>query len=198
MLRSKEKQRCFVALHVGERLPASALQAVKKLKINADQREMDIKWSPLANLHITLVFFGEVDAHSLESIRQNLRHLTIDGPPTQVDLHGLGGYGDNHHARVLWMGVRNSKALRHLQGQVLESVRPWEKNEFSAFEPHLTLGRLRNPRSIDDLISPFVRKEFGHCSVSGLTLFRSHLQGHFPTYVPIEHFPFAPALAMAE
>jgi 2'-5' RNA ligase len=60
------------------------------------------------------------------------------------------------------------------------------------FNPHITIGRLRNPKSCKDLISPFVRKSFGSVHVNKIVLFESKLQSYFPVYTPIFEAPFKP------
>lgn len=54
--------------------------------------------------------------------------------------------------------------------------------------PHVTLARLRNKKNINDLISPFVRKDFGKIPVNKIQVFESFLQQNFPIYKIVDEF----------
>lgn len=187
---SPETKRVFVGLVIKAEENSSFTSMLKKLRITADRKELDIKWVPKANLHLTLKFIGEVEAEKLLEIREALRGLSAGDLPRELDLRGLGGFPDEAQSRVVWTGVANDKALRALQAKVEERLAPLNLPEAQEpFSPHITIGRLRNRKNIVDFISPFVRKDFGSTPITRVTLFESRLQGHYPVYIPLEEYP---------
>lgn len=183
------KRRIFVALSVEKELGATFHEMLRKLKVSGDKKELHVKWSPLQNLHLTLKFLGEIDDSQLSRVTDALSDISRGFEPFSLQLHGLGGFPDEKHARTLWMGVKNKRPLRELQHRVEESLiaTGFPAAEYE-FRPHITLGRLRNKKNIEDFISPFVRKDFGSIPVRWITLYESFLQGHFPVYKVIQEF----------
>ena len=108
-----------------------------------------------------------------------------------VHLHGIGAFPHENKGRVVWIGVKQKRNLMDLHGKLEECFakegHPCDQEEYS---PHLTLCRLRHFRHLKDFLSPFKRKDFGKVTVSHLTLFKSELKGYYPSYTPLEEFPF--------
>lgn len=182
-------KRSFVGLSFEEDPGPQFHDMFRKLKTSADRKKLNVKWSPLKNLHFTLKFLGEVDEDRIKKTISSLKDLTPTLKPLCLKLQGLGGFPDEIQTRVLWMGVKNKRGLRELQQQVEEALNPLDfPSDSQEFIPHITLGRFRNRISIKDLISPFVRKDFGEIPVRKITLFESVLQGNFPIYKVIDEF----------
>lgn len=164
-------------------------EMLRKLKMSGDKKDLNIKWAPLQNLHLTLKFLGEIDNDQLDRATAALREISGALEPFHLELYGLGGFPEEKQARTLWMGVRNKRNLRELHQKVDEALQSAGFSpDHHEFRPHITLGRIRNKKNIEDLISPFVRKDFGKIPVQKITLFESFLQGHFPIYKALEEF----------
>lgn len=185
-----KQKRLFIGLALSETLSSQFHDMVKKLRISADKRELEIKWSPQKNLHLTLKFIGDVDEEKIPLIVEKLRGLVPTISHLDLEISGMGGFPDDTQSRVVWVGAHKKKDLRDLQDQIeaamIEIGLPESTEDFV---PHVTVGRLRNKKSIKDFISPFVRKDFGKTHIAKVTLFESQLQGHYPVYIPIEEFP---------
>lgn len=181
-------RRLFFALDATNPLSESFLPTYKKLKINADRREMIIKWVPVDNFHITVTFLGEHPEEDIPALKETLKEVCSHFAPFDLKIEDVGAFANEHDARVLWLGVQNKRCLGEfkegLDTALLEKnllLQPEQRN----FSPHLTFGRLRNPRSVKDMISPFKRKSFGKIHVSEIVLYESKMQGAFPIYAPI-------------
>lgn len=179
----------FIALEFQEQFSSQFHDMCRKLKATADKSEMQVKWVPTQNLHLTLKFLGEIDTGQIATAAEKLREISHDFSPFELKLRGLGAFPDEREARVIWVGVQNKIRLGELW-QKIESI--FTPIGFSAaeqdFNPHITIGRLRNKQSVNRLISPFLRKDYGTILINKITLFESHLQGHYPVYKEIERF----------
>ena len=180
-------RRLFFALNVTNPLAKSFLPSFKKLKISAEKREFNIRWVPLDNFHVTLSFLGDTPEEHLPLLEEALADVCREFTPFDLKIEDMGAFSNEHDARVIWLGVQNKKYLGEFKHELDEALderglfKPDERN----FSPHLTIGRLRNPKSVKDLISPFKRKSFGKIHVNEIILYESKLQGNFPVYTPI-------------
>ena len=144
---------------------------------------MEFHWTPKENLHVTLNFLGETDVERLVDLEQLLEAATQTLAPCKTSLRGMGAFPDEHHMRVLWVGVRKSRALASLQNELGHRLEEAGfPNEDREYLPHLTIGRLRKSRTAVDLISPFVRTSFDDLHVRSVILYESVLQKAYPVY----------------
>lgn len=184
-----DTKRVFLALSLEKMLGPSFDQMYRKLKISADAKDLDVKWTPQRNLHLTLKFIGTAKQNKLDEIRGVVTDVAIHSQPVELKLRGLGGFPDLTQTRAFWLGVQNTLQLRKLHQDLDAALSDIGiASAAEEFTPHITLGRIRNKKNIEDFVSPFIRKDFGRLEVNTITLFESHLQGHFPVYIPIESF----------
>lgn len=174
---------------------SSLAAALKRTKISADKKEMEIDWVASANYHITLCFLGAVENSQRANVEQILENVAASSPAITTSIRGLGAFPDDHHMRVLWAGVRKSRALTALQSRLQEAlVEAGFRRDERDFLPHLTLGRLRKARSGRDLLSPYVRTSFGDVEINEIVLYESLLHGSRPRYEPLRRFQLAPVV----
>jgi len=188
--------RLFVALDLDEDVRARAarrLDAVRAVfRESMPHVERSVKWVPVENLHITLHFIGHVDEPSATQISEALSP-PLDGRPFDLALGRLAAFPSSGRARVLWLAVID-RADRlsdvHLQvGSRLTRI--GVPVEARRFEPHLTIGRFREPAR------PSVRQAvpqgpavIGRWMVDHATLYESRLSSKGPIYTPLIRTPF--------
>lgn len=182
-------KRLFLAIATHQGLEAAALPILKKLKIYADQRALEIRWTPASNYHVTLLFLGSIDENKVPEIETLTEEIAAQTPPFDLKISGVGAFPDEFSSRILWFGVQNSKALRFLHSELSEKLTEkhyyLEKNEYT---PHLTIGRLRNPHKTKDMMSPFIRKSLAKIPVTEIILYESVGSVPFPVYKPLKSF----------
>src|SRR5262245_11255168 len=139
--------RLFLAVDAGP-VEKSLLPWMKKLKIAADRKDLSVRWVPAENRHITLVFLGEATPEQREKIESTVRPVTDANPGFSLRVEGLGAFPEPRSARVLWLGVQNSKKLRALRDRLAEPLRQLGFPIEEDYSPHLTIGRLRSPKSL--------------------------------------------------
>jgi len=138
--------------------------------------DLDLRVTSAEQLHLTMVFIGEVDEARVALVEQALVQ-PIGLAPFTLELGGCGMFPSSGRPRVLWLGVsRGAQELGQLHRAVsdrLETV--GIPRESRPYHPHLTIGRWRDGgrQSIRQACPP------GEWSVSELvehlTLFRSRL-----------------------
>ncbi len=154
--------RLFVALPV----PDPAREQIFKLLGQLRGASWPVRWVHDEGLHMTLKFFGEVGGDRLDVIAEAL-HFAADGAGAlAMQLGDLGAFPSRSRPRVLWVGVRAPPALELLQDRIERGCEAIGfPPEGAPFQPHITLGRLREgqrlpPRGLEEHADSFDRVPF--------------------------------------
>jgi len=154
------------------------------------EAELDgARWIEADDLHLTLVFLGQVSAEQAAGAHEEL--AAIRAAPVRLRLKGLGSFGKGRRMRALWAAAEPAAELLSLQKKALNAVRrAGLEPERRKFVPHVTLARLKapEPRQIGRYIAannlfPAPEAEIGH-----FTLFRSHLDESGARYEALHRY----------
>jgi len=155
-----------------------------------------IKWVAGGPYHFTLKFLGEQDGVHVAAAGRALESAARASARFRVVLRGVGAFPGSGPPRVVWAGCREGKEeLTRLASAVEEAFEtegfPPEARPFS---PHLTLGRVKDPRAVPgrpfrEVLAAESDTLFGALPVDDLVLFRSDLSPAGPTYVPLVRVP---------
>jgi 2'-5' RNA ligase len=188
MLKVMAQQRLFIGLGFSKKFARDLDPWVKKIRKTADHKEMDLKWIPPENYHITLVFLGNTAEELIPEIESKMHQIANQHQSFNLKIRGLDGFPNVQQARVLYLGVQRSQNILDLQSH-LESDLQNPADIEQDYTPHLTIARLRNPKSCRDLISPFEHLDLGKQEVTEIILFNSVMAGAFPVYERILQVP---------
>lgn len=190
-------KRVFIAINATNPLESTLLPTLKKLKISSNRKEMEIKWTPSSNYHITLSFLGERTDEEVEKIKEAILETAESAASFDLHIGGMSAFPEVFEGRVIWLGVQNSRILNQTKAVLDEelSKKITYLGEAQKYVPHLTIARLRSPKNLRDLTSPFVRKEFGKIHVDKLVLYESIQAGPFPVYKPLFEVELSPSMA---
>ncbi len=129
------RMRLFIGLPLPEKVAASLAKRARNLALP------QARLSPPENLHITLVFLGQVQEDRLPAIQDQLAR--IDSPPVEVTIGDLGSFPG---AGVLFAQVQPAPELLRLQAQVTACMDVCGfAPDSRPFNPHITLARSRGP-----------------------------------------------------
>ncbi|WP_165910101.1 RNA 2',3'-cyclic phosphodiesterase [Rhodovulum bhavnagarense] len=132
---------------------------------------------PLENLHLTLVFLGELPEQVLDEV--HLAFSQIRAEPFELTLSGLDLFG-GHKPRVLYARVTPNPALEHLQSRLAQAARmAGAAVEGGRFVPHVTLAYLNVARTgrarINRAVVDNMGFQAGPIPVNDIALYRSDL-----------------------
>lgn len=106
-------------------------------------------WTRRDQWHVTMQFYGRVD--DVDGLRLALEEATRAAAPVRVGIRGGGTFPKPKRAQVFWLGVDNRDALVDLHATVAAATRPFVNlRDRAAFEPHLTLARLKRAVDLTD------------------------------------------------
>jgi 2'-5' RNA ligase len=158
-------------------------------------RAPGVTWVAAENLHVTLKFLGGVDDARLDEVRAALARGAT-APAFDVDVRGLGAFPSITRARVLWAGTAASPAFTRLAADVDRALATLGfAAEARGFTPHVTLGRVREPRPNPALASALqaaATRAYGLLRVDRVALMRSDLSPRGARYTELAAFPLPP------
>ncbi|MCB9886585.1 MAG: RNA 2',3'-cyclic phosphodiesterase [Planctomycetes bacterium] len=177
--------RCFVALD----LPKPVCNYLAGLAASL-RGKGDVKWVPAHQLHLTLLFAGELEDDSVQGLRAAVRDVSL--PPLSFALSGLGHFPPRGEPRVVWAALGGDvAALSTLQEDlVARGERCGVPREKRPFVPHVTLGRVKSPFGALALVDA-LREVGGKLrdkpfAATSLTLYASELRPGGPIHTPLE------------
>jgi 2'-5' RNA ligase len=181
--------RLFVAVELDD-ATRDAVRDEQRLAANELGRHSSLRLIDPQQVHLTLVFLGEVQAALVEPLT-GLMTQPIDGvAPFRLRVGGLGVFPPHGAPRVLWLGLTDgARQMGELHRAVAARVAVLRiPMEDRAFRPHMTIGRWRHARPSD-------RPRFGHgtarvaadMTVDRVTLFESRLSSQGASHFALAH-----------
>jgi len=103
----------------------------------------EFRWTPIANLHLTIRFLGHVEVALAEAIADRLAAAGLRA--FELELGDLGTFKKGRMARVVWLGLRTgAEQIADLAARVeVECGHAGLDAEARRFHAHLTLARAR-------------------------------------------------------
>jgi RNA 2',3'-cyclic 3'-phosphodiesterase len=131
--------RLFVALEVPEAVRREVARRVAGLR----ERLPRAKWVDTANLHLTLLFLGQVEEAQVPGLAAALQAAFARHPPLDLRLAGAGTFPPRRPARVAWVGMETPGDLAGLQADATAAAveAAGFVPEERTFHPHVTLAR---------------------------------------------------------
>ena len=180
--------RLFAAVDLDD----GAREAVRDLQDKLRPRfGREIRWNGVEQLHLTLVFLGEVPDEK-GSLATRAIGARFEQPAFDASFGGLGVFPPHGAPRVLWVGVeRGGDELVALQQATAARLAgagfAFEAREF---RPHLTLARWRESRPSDrrralDAAAPLAARTPTVVRVDHVTLYQSRLSSRGATYASL-------------
>jgi len=181
--------RLFVAAALSPEVRRGLEEAQQELRSAAAA----VRWVRVEGIHLTLRFLGDVDEGKRAPLVAALK--AVRGQAFEAAVRGIGFFPNPRRPRVVWAGVEEPTGrLAALQRGVEEAVvrLGFEPEERGEFHPHLTLGRLGDPKRtgrLGEAAQAMEKREFGAFRVPAFQLFRSELRPDGARYSVLDTFP---------
>jgi 2'-5' RNA ligase len=182
--------RAFLAIDLPDSLRAHLALVQGELQ----RSRADVRWVTPGNIHLTLKFFGNVPDEEIDTLALAAREAAAVEAPFQLKVTVAGAFPSPKAPRVVWLG---------LGGDVLPLTRLYQKLEKAfaalghppegrAFNPHLTLGRVKSPAHREKLAGMLLKLpplDWPPFEVKELILFQSVLSPQGSKYTPLKVIP---------
>ena len=187
--------RAFLALELPDSLRPGLAQVQEDLK----RSRAEVRWVAVGNIHLTMKFFGNVPDDEIGSLALAAREVAAEAAPLQLQVTGAGAFPSPQAPRVVWVGLGGDLVpLTQLFYRLeKEFAALGYLPEGRAFNPHLTLGRVKSPVNRDrlaKLLATMPSLNWPPFTVKELILFQSVLSPQGSKYTPLQVIPLGWAL----
>ena len=185
--------RAFIAINLPAEVRANLAELQRELK--SALPDDGVRWTRPEQIHLTLKFLGDITADSLEDLKVAVQRACNGIAPFPLRAESLGVFPDSQKPRVIWTDVNgDTDILRRLQEQVERETGEWREAERRAFQPHLTLARVRSltPHGVAVLrekIHMYTAPQFGSWHVGQIDLMQSKLSSAGAEHSQLAGFP---------
>jgi RNA 2',3'-cyclic 3'-phosphodiesterase len=179
--------RAFLAIDLLDSLRPGLAQVQGELKRSG----AEVRWVPVGNIHLTLKFFGNVPDDEIGTLALAAREVAAAATPLELRVTGAGAFPNPRAPRVVWVGLGGEVAALTQLFYRLEKAFAvlGYPPEGRAFNPHLTLGRVKSPVNRDRLarlLAKLPPLNWPPFEVKELILFQSVLSPQGSTYTPLK------------
>ena len=133
------KKRIFIAINLPEQIKRKLLGYQKKWP------ELPVKWVNSNNLHITLIFLGNINDQEILEIDKIIKEITAVHQPFSINLNRIC-YAPPKKIppRMVWAEGEKSEKFAKLQTDLEKKLlENFNQHRPAEFRPHITLGRIR-------------------------------------------------------
>ncbi len=182
--------RAFLAIELPDSLRPGLAQVQGELK----RSHAEVRWVPVGNIHLTLKFFGNVPDDEIGSLALAAREVAVAAAPFQLQVTGAGAFPSPKAPRVVWVGLGGDMVpLTQLFYRLEKAFATLGYlPEGRAFNPHLTLGRVKSPvnrERLAKMLEKLPPLDWPPFTVKELILFQSVLSPQGSKYTPLEVIP---------
>jgi 2'-5' RNA ligase len=176
--------RTFIALDPGKPIRDRLLALQETLARTGNE----VKWVEAENLHVTLLFLGEVDERAVPDVCKAVSAVAQEQAAFLMSIETAGCFPNPRRPRVLWVGVGEGSqevvALHDALEPPLLDLGCYRR-EGRQYTPHITLGRVKSDRPTDKLAMVLAKQagwKGGETSVREVLVMSSELTPQGPIY----------------
>jgi 2'-5' RNA ligase len=190
-------KRLFVGARVSVQTANALAAAAETLQRRAKDAGIVLKWVAPVSYHVTLKFLGWTREDAIDAVRDALDTAVIGAPAVKFRCARLGAFPSLDKASVLWAGVDH--ALDDIAARVERAmVGLGFAAETRAFHGHVTLARVRETRSLRELVLPLSEQMFSDTKIDAVTLFESETKSSGSVYKELHRSVFKSAETTAQ
>jgi 2'-5' RNA ligase len=173
-----------LGINVGDPIRAQLIALQEELSAIAS----DVKWVEPENLHITLLFLGEVEEREIIDICRAAQKAVREMPAFRMTIEAAGAFPNLRRPRTLWVGVGAGLSEVTAVHDAIEAPlldMGSYRRETRGYVPHVTLGRVRGEGPNDELAKALAQCRSwsaGEVQVRDVQIMTSELTPDGPIY----------------
>jgi 2'-5' RNA ligase len=153
--------RTFIAVELSKAIRDRCIALQETLARSAT----DVKWVEEENLHVTLLFLGEVEDRDIPALCKAVAECCARQPAFPITIETVGCFPNPRRPRIVWVGVgTGSPELCQLHDALEPPLLDLGcyRREDRQYTPHITLGRVKSDRPTDSLAAALAKQAKWH------------------------------------
>ena len=184
--------RSFIAID----LPEETRRALAEIQEQLKRSRAGVRWLKPASIHLTLKFLGNILPAQVDDIAAAAAQLLRGEPTITLCAAGLGCFPSPRKPRVIWVGLRGEvERMVNIQAGLERVLEPLGfVREKRSFQPHLTIGRVKDHRRLQALIDAMATLDmepFNSFDADEIILYKSDLRPTGAIYTKLHRMPLA-------
>lgn len=190
------QRRIFIAINLPQALKNKVLDWQKKRsafsadrRIPADKQKLRVSWTKPENMHITVVFIGEIGEYKVGKLLEVARNAAKNFKPFEITVDRIHIGPNLNMPRMIWLSGPENKDLSDLARQFIDGLKKEgiELKNNHGFKLHITLARARN----DELRGVKIDERFDYSFLAeSVEMMESRLLPDGPAYNVLERIEF--------
>jgi 2'-5' RNA ligase len=179
--------RTFIAVDPGKPIR----DRLVALQDNLSRAGSQLKWVEPENLHVTLLFLGEVDDREEPDVCRAVTGCCAAVDAFVMTVGSVGCFGNPRRPRTVWAGLTEGGPEMVALHDALESPLlelGCYRREDRPFAPHITLGRVKGERADERLaaaLPKYAQWQSGSVEVEEVLVMSSELRPEGPVYTAL-------------
>jgi 2'-5' RNA ligase len=175
--------RTFIGVDLGKTIRDRVIALQESLA----RTGVEVKWVEPENLHVTLLFLGEVEDRAVPDVCRSVQEVTAKHAPFPMGIETAGCFPNVRRPRILWVGVGTGvQPLCALHDELEVPLQELGyRREERRYTPHVTLGRVKSDRPTSELAAALAKKagwKAGEITVQDILVMSSELTSQGPKY----------------
>jgi 2'-5' RNA ligase len=169
----------MIRLFIAWPLSPEVEQELGRIEFLLKQKGGRVSWVAPKNIHLTARFLGDTDEKLVVNLKDLIDSVAEKPHAVSLTIDKLGAFPDMKRPRVIWAGLSGDTSPLQATADLIERAvcELGYTPEPKKFRPHLTLGRVKDPRGVEALMMAVQQFRPSPTSVvlDRLVLFRSTL-----------------------
>ncbi len=173
--------RAFIALELSDEIKKELTLAQQVLR----ECHSRLTFVEPENIHITVKFLGEVNERDLPGVMSALKNITFI--PFQISA-GKITVNNPRRPHTVWSTINDSGESEKVFRAIEDTLAPLGfSRETRPFTPHATIARVKSSDpSLFSALTILEGRNYGSCTIRGLTLKKSTLMPAGPVYEDLQ------------
>jgi RNA 2',3'-cyclic 3'-phosphodiesterase len=176
----------FIRTFIAVDIDSATRKSISRIQDLLKSSQADIKFIEPDNIHITLIFLGNINSDQIQELEKALKIPPLKREPFKVLPSDIGCFPNEKNPRILWLGIAEGREnLIDLNRELLLRLEQFYPKEKRAYKPHITIGRLKSNKNIAELkkrLSNIPKQVFNPIKVDSLSFIKSKLSQDGPKY----------------
>ena len=159
-------KKLFLAIEVPEEIKKQVSE------FQLAHQDLEIRWKNPNQIHLTLVFLGEIPIGKISDIIAKTEDVCLKNPDFIIKLVGINQFRKSKN-RVVFIVVDHPQKVVQFHQELISDLSEYLDKRKNIFKAHVTIGKAKKGVDVFSQLNEFEELEFGEYKVEKIALFES-------------------------